>query len=205
MSDEAVAALRAGQLVVLPTDTVYGLCADAYREAPCRRLHAAKQRPETMPMQLLAADLDAILDAVPEARGRGAVVARALLPGPVHADPPEPGAALPLAHGDEAGDDRRPRARPPGTGPRGREASRCGRGHEREPPRRARSRPPRGRPARDPRQPAAPSSTRASCRGRRRRSSTSPGPEPIVLREGAVSAEEALADVRRVFPGEPAS
>jgi L-threonylcarbamoyladenylate synthase len=33
-------------------------------------------------VQLLAADLDAILDAVPEARGRAAVVARALLPGP---------------------------------------------------------------------------------------------------------------------------
>ena len=82
MSDDAVAALRAGQLVVLPTDTVYGLCADAYRERPCLRLYAAKRRPEAMPVQLLAADLDAILDAVPESRGRGAVVARALLPGP---------------------------------------------------------------------------------------------------------------------------
>jgi L-threonylcarbamoyladenylate synthase len=82
VSDDAVAALRVGQLVVLPTDTVYGLCADAYRERPCRRLYAAKQRPETMPVQVLAVGLDAILDAVPEARGRAAVVARALLPGP---------------------------------------------------------------------------------------------------------------------------
>jgi len=82
VSDDAVAALRAGQLVVLPTDTVYGLCADAYRENPCRRLLVAKDRPETLPVQLLAADLDTILDAVPEARGRGAVAARALLPGP---------------------------------------------------------------------------------------------------------------------------
>jgi L-threonylcarbamoyladenylate synthase len=82
VSDDAVAALRAGQLVVLPTDTVYGLCADACREPPCRRLLAVKRRPESMPLQLLAADLDAILDAVPEARGRAAVVARALLPGP---------------------------------------------------------------------------------------------------------------------------
>ena len=82
MSADAVAALRVGQLVVLPTDTVYGLCADAYRERPCRRLFAAKQRPETMPVQVLAADLDRILDAVPEARGPAAVVARALLPGP---------------------------------------------------------------------------------------------------------------------------
>jgi len=82
MSDAAVAALRAGRLVVLPTDTVYGLCADGYREAPFRRLVALKRRPEGMPAALLAADLEAILDAVPEARGRSAVVARALLPGP---------------------------------------------------------------------------------------------------------------------------
>jgi L-threonylcarbamoyladenylate synthase len=81
-SDEAVAAIRAGQLVVLPTDTVYGLCCDGYREPPFRRLLKLKARPETMPVALLAADLDVILDAVPEARGRAAVVARALLPGP---------------------------------------------------------------------------------------------------------------------------
>ena len=80
--ERVVSALRSGEVIAYPTDTVYGLCADAYRERPCQRLFAAKQRPETMPIQLLAADLDAILDAVPEARGRGAVVARALLPGP---------------------------------------------------------------------------------------------------------------------------
>lgn len=82
MSDDAVAAIRAGQLVVLPTDTVYGLCCDGYREAPFRRLARLKGRPETAPVALLAADLDVVLDAVPEARGRAAVVARALLPGP---------------------------------------------------------------------------------------------------------------------------
>jgi L-threonylcarbamoyladenylate synthase len=82
VSDEAAAGIRAGKLVVLPTDTVYGLCADAYREEPVRRLYRLKQRPETMPTALLAADLDAILDAIPELRGRTAVVARALLPGP---------------------------------------------------------------------------------------------------------------------------
>lgn len=82
MSEEAVAALRAGKPVILPTDTVYGLCADAYREEPVRGLLRLKQRPETMPIALLAADLDAVLDAVPELRGRAAVVARALLPGP---------------------------------------------------------------------------------------------------------------------------
>jgi L-threonylcarbamoyladenylate synthase len=82
MTDEAVAAIRAGQLVVLPTDTVYGLCCDGYREPPFRRLAKLKGRPEGMPTALLAAGLDVVLDAIPELRGRTAVVARALLPGP---------------------------------------------------------------------------------------------------------------------------
>jgi L-threonylcarbamoyladenylate synthase len=82
LTDDAVAAIRAGQLVVLPTDTVYGLCCDGYREPPFGRLTKLKGRPESMPVALLAADLDVILDALPETRGRAAVVARALLPGP---------------------------------------------------------------------------------------------------------------------------
>lgn len=80
--EAAVGALRAGKPVILPTDTVYGLCADAYREAPVARLARLKGRPEGMPIALLAANLDAVLDCVPELRGRAAVVARALLPGP---------------------------------------------------------------------------------------------------------------------------
>ena len=161
VSDGAVAALRAGQLVVLPTDTVYGLCADAYRERHCLRLYAAKRRPEAMPVQLLAADLDTILDAVPEARGRGAVVARALLPGPYTLDPPEPGAALPLAQRVATGDDRHPRAgasaggargRTTGSGPSRRRARTCtagrpgsARGRAARAPRRLRRRRRRGR------------------------------------------------------------
>jgi L-threonylcarbamoyladenylate synthase len=89
--EDAVAAIRAGRPVILPTDTVYGLCADAYHEEPVRRLYQLKGRPETMPTALLAADLEAILDAVPELRGRAAVMARALLPGPYTLVLPNPG------------------------------------------------------------------------------------------------------------------
>jgi L-threonylcarbamoyladenylate synthase len=88
--DAAVTALREGKLVVLPTDTVYGLCADGYREGPFQSLCRVKHRPEGMPAALLAADLDAILEAVPEARGRAAVAARALLPGPFTVVLPNP-------------------------------------------------------------------------------------------------------------------
>jgi len=88
--EDAVAGIKAGKPVVLPTDTVYGLCADAYREAPVLRLGKLKGRPEGMPVALVAADLDMILDAVPEIRGRAAVACRALLPGPYTLVVPNP-------------------------------------------------------------------------------------------------------------------
>jgi L-threonylcarbamoyladenylate synthase len=89
--EEAVTALRTGLPVILPTDTVYGLCADAYREAPVQRLIRLKGRPDDLPIALLASDLDVVLDAVPELRGRAAVLARALLPGPYTLILPNPG------------------------------------------------------------------------------------------------------------------
>lgn len=82
MIEEVVAVIRGGQPVVLPTDTVYGLCADAYHQAPVRRLYRLKGRDELQPTALVAADVDVLLDAVPELRGRAGVIARALLPGP---------------------------------------------------------------------------------------------------------------------------
>ncbi len=36
MIDAVVEAIRAGQPVILPTDTVYGLCADAFDEEAVR-------------------------------------------------------------------------------------------------------------------------------------------------------------------------
>jgi tRNA threonylcarbamoyl adenosine modification protein (Sua5/YciO/YrdC/YwlC family) len=80
--DEAVAAIKAGELVVLPTDTVYGLASTPYREEPVREMFRLKERPETSPIALVASSLDFLLECVPELRGRDATIARALLPGP---------------------------------------------------------------------------------------------------------------------------
>jgi L-threonylcarbamoyladenylate synthase len=80
--EEAVAAIRAGQPVILPTDTVYGLCASPYREEPVARVYRLKGRPETIPSALLCSDLEMLFECVPELRGRAGVYAGALLPGP---------------------------------------------------------------------------------------------------------------------------
>jgi L-threonylcarbamoyladenylate synthase len=80
--EQAVAALRAGQPVILPMDTVYGLCATPYREGPVARIYRLKGRPESIPSALLCSDLETLFECVPELRGRAGVYARALLPGP---------------------------------------------------------------------------------------------------------------------------
>jgi len=80
--DRALASIRAGQAVVIPTDTVYGLVADARQEGAARRLYELKRRPASMPCALMAADLDALFEALPELGGHAGASARALLPGP---------------------------------------------------------------------------------------------------------------------------
>ena len=77
----AVEALRAGLPAILPADTVYGLFALPTEDA-CARLYALKGREPRKPSALLAADLDALVAAVPELRGRAEAIARALQPGP---------------------------------------------------------------------------------------------------------------------------
>ncbi len=79
--ERAIAAVEAGQPVLLPTDTVYGLVTSAHREDFTARLYELKGRDETQPSALLAAGLEALFDYLPELRGRPEVIARTLLPG----------------------------------------------------------------------------------------------------------------------------
>jgi L-threonylcarbamoyladenylate synthase len=51
--DAAVAAVRAGELIVLPTDTVYGIGADAFIPAAVTTMLAAKGRGRNMPPPVL--------------------------------------------------------------------------------------------------------------------------------------------------------
>jgi L-threonylcarbamoyladenylate synthase len=68
--EQAVAALRAGEPVVLPTDTVYGLAADARNEAAVHGLYRLKGRAEPQPTAIIAAEVEALVEALPELRGR---------------------------------------------------------------------------------------------------------------------------------------
>ena len=80
---QAVAALRRGELVVLPTDTVYGLAADAFSPPAVERLLAAKGRGRDMPVPVLVGawrGLDGLAQHVtPEMRA----LVEAFWPGPL--------------------------------------------------------------------------------------------------------------------------
>lgn len=80
--DAAVEAIRGGGLAIVPTDTVYGLATTAYSEDAVRGLYRAKGRDELQPTALVASGLDVLFECVPELEGRAGAIARALLPGP---------------------------------------------------------------------------------------------------------------------------
>lgn len=81
MIEEAVAAIRRGEPVILPTDTVYGLVVAPYREEAARRLYELKGRDSSQPISLMVPELHMLFELVPELRGRDEAIARALLPG----------------------------------------------------------------------------------------------------------------------------
>lgn len=56
--EEAVSVIKSGGVIVFPTDTVYGLGADATNESAVRRIFKIKQRPEDKPVPLLISDLE---------------------------------------------------------------------------------------------------------------------------------------------------
>jgi L-threonylcarbamoyladenylate synthase len=97
--DEACDAIRAGRSVVLPTDTVYGLCATPHSAAPVRALYRLKGRAGTQPTALVAARIDVLFECVPELRGRTGALARAFLPGPFTLILPNPVARFPWLTG----------------------------------------------------------------------------------------------------------
>ncbi|MGI8683090.1 MAG: L-threonylcarbamoyladenylate synthase [Mycobacteriales bacterium] len=78
---EAVDALRRAELVVLPTDTVYGVGADAFTPRAVDALLAAKGRGRDMPVPVLVGSLrtlEGVVDSLPPA---GRELAEAFWPG----------------------------------------------------------------------------------------------------------------------------
>lgn len=81
--DQAVELLQRGELVAFPTETVYGLGADASNPSAVARLYAAKGRPTNHPVIVHLADFDQLSNwasSVPESAVK---LAKAFWPGPI--------------------------------------------------------------------------------------------------------------------------
>lgn len=94
-----VAAIRARRPVILPTDTVYGLCAWPYRPEPVERIYRLKGRDEKKPIALLAGDLESLLEAFPEL---DVALTEGLLPGSYTLIVPNPKQRFPWLTGGNA-------------------------------------------------------------------------------------------------------
>ena len=156
------AALEAGALGLIPTDTVYGLVCIASRRDAALDLYRLKGRPEIQPTAVVAASTDALLGCFPGLDSAVVAGVRALLPGPFTLIIPNPERRFDWLSGSSPGHDRRSRSRARwrrGGGRRGGRSRRC---NERQPSWWPRPVPSRRRSGRDSRR----------CRLRRRRRRT---------------------------------
>lgn len=80
--DEALDALAAGEAIVLPTDTVYGVGALPHHPQAVAAIFEAKGRPDEKALPVLGADLDALQE-VALFGDEALLLARRLWPGPL--------------------------------------------------------------------------------------------------------------------------
>lgn len=75
--------LREGRLVALPTETVYGLAADATQERAVQANYDAKGRPETKPLNVLVDGMDMVGAVCRDIPADACRLAEAFWPGPL--------------------------------------------------------------------------------------------------------------------------
>lgn len=81
--ERAAAVLRSGRLVAFPTETVYGLGANALDPTAVARIFAAKGRPATNPVIVHIADISDVVNVVAEWPATAAALADRFWPGPL--------------------------------------------------------------------------------------------------------------------------
>ena len=78
--DEVVSALKAGELVIYPTDTLYGLGADPFNEGSVKKVFLAKNRPFDMPLSIAVSN-EKMMESVAVLNDSARKLIRSFLPG----------------------------------------------------------------------------------------------------------------------------
>ena len=79
---QAIVKLKNGEVVAIPTETVYGLAADATDDAALRQIFSIKQRPMDNPLIVHIADIAQVKDWAAEFSPLAQKLAKAFWPGP---------------------------------------------------------------------------------------------------------------------------
>lgn len=79
----AALAIKSGELVAVPTETVYGLCANGLDESAVREIYEQKGRPEVKPLSLMIASADEIDKYCVNVPKNAYAMAEHFFPGPV--------------------------------------------------------------------------------------------------------------------------
>ncbi len=82
-TDKAAALLREGRLVAVPTETVYGLAADALNAEAVKGVYALKERPFNKPLSVLVADMEMVQQVCRDIPASAWRLAAAFWPGPL--------------------------------------------------------------------------------------------------------------------------
>ena len=80
--ERVVAQLRAGRLVVYPTETLYGLGANPFDENAVKRAYMAKKRPFDMPLSIAVSGME-MLESVAVLDPTSRKLAQKFMPGPI--------------------------------------------------------------------------------------------------------------------------
>ena len=80
--EQAIALLKSGSVVAIPTETVYGLAGDASNDAALRQIYAIKQRPADNPLIVHISDVKQVNDWAAEFSPLAQKLAKAFWPGP---------------------------------------------------------------------------------------------------------------------------
>lgn len=79
----AVNAIKNGEIIAFPTETVYGLGADIYNEEALRKLYNIKNRPIDKAITIMLADISQIDDLVVEVNEKAKILFEKFSPGPI--------------------------------------------------------------------------------------------------------------------------
>lgn len=80
--NKAAELIKNGELVAFPTETVYGLGADGFNEAACKKIYEVKGRPDNKPLSLLVSDRE-MIEAIAEVSEFAERLIETFMPGPL--------------------------------------------------------------------------------------------------------------------------